>query len=228
MPFGLIRGHVAAIGAGVSAAGSLGAAYMQSQSAKGAQSAAQGQFAQQQANVAPWVDTGTQSLHRQHRPARPQRRRRGNQGDGQLHDLAGLPVPVGPGAARGGRRGGGTGHDAIRGHDQGRGSVRSGAREPGFHELLQSAVSPDFPSSAPNTATGGATTAANSAQASLAGANAQNSILGNDRDGPDGRTANSLLNNKDFQNWAGIGTTPSTPGLSSSQSCAAQRWTRNV
>jgi len=194
--------------AGITAAAGIGSALMQKDTAKSAQNQAQAQFAQQRADTAPWRTAGEQSLTAN-------------------TDLLGLNGPDAATAAMGNFTTS-PGYqfqlqEGLRAVDAGaaaQGMLRSGATLKAEQEYGQGLANQDFTNYynrlynlsqlGGNVAVGGATNAAGSAQASLSGANAQNSILGNAAQGL-GSQANTLLNNPDFQSWwKGTGTTNAT------------------
>ena len=194
--------------AGIGLAGGLISSKMQSDTAHDAQDQAQAQFQQQRADTAPWRTAGEQSLTAN-------------------TDLLGLNGPDAATAAMGNFTTS-PGYqfqlqEGLRAVDAGaaaQGMLRSGATLKAEQEYGQGLANQDFTNYynrlynlsqlGGNVAVGGATNAAGSAQASLSGANAQNSILGNAAQGL-GSQANTLLNNPDFQSWwKGTGTTNAT------------------
>jgi len=189
--------------AGITAAAGIGTALMQKDTAESAQDAAQAQFQQQRADTAPWRTAGEQSLTAN-------------------TDLLGLNGPQAATAAMGNfttspgyqfqLEQGLRAIDAGAAHE---GMLRSGAVLKAEQKFGQDLANQDFGTYynrlynlsqlGGNAAIGGATNAAGSAQASLGGATAQNSIYGNTAQGLSS-TANTLLNNPDFKDWVKGGT----------------------
>jgi hypothetical protein len=173
---------------------------MQSNTASKAQAQAQKQFEQQRADLAPWRTTGGQAL-------------------GASADLLGLNGPDAAATAMGNfQQSPGyqwsmdQGMRAVDAGAAARGMLRSGATLKAEQTFGTGLADQEFSnyyarlaglsSLGESAAAGGAQNAANSATAALQGANAQNSIYGNTLQGLSG-TANQLLSNKGFQNWAG-------------------------
>jgi hypothetical protein len=188
--------------AGIGAAGGIASGIMQSNTAAAAQKQAQAQYAQQRADVAPWRDTGGQAL-------------------GATADLLGLNGPDAATTAMGNFQATpgyqwqlGQGLRAVDAGAAASGMLRSGATlkaEQTFGSGLADQTFQQYYNNlagistlGANAAAGGATTAANSANASLAGANAQNSIYGNMASGLS-NTVNTLFSNPKFQDWASGG-----------------------
>lgn len=203
MPFGISAGAASLLGAGISAGGGLLGGLFQSRNASDAQKQAQAQFQQQRQDTAPWRETGAQSLTAN-------------------ADLLGLNGPDAATAAMG-RFTASPGYQwqldqGLRAVDAGaaaQGMLRSGATLKGEMAYGQGLANQDFTNYynrlfglsqlGGQVAAGGAQNAANAARAGLEGANAQNSIIGNTLQGLTS-TANTLLNNPDFRDWAGIQT----------------------
>jgi hypothetical protein len=192
----------AVAGAGIAAAGGIASGIMQSNTAAKAQKQAQAQYAQQRADVAPWRDTGGQAL-------------------GATADLMGLNGPDAATAAMNNFQQGpgyqwqlGQGLRAIDAGNAARGILRSGATDKAemtYGEGLANQTFQQYYSNlagisglGASAAAGGATTAQNSANAALQGANAQNSIYGNMASGLS-NTVNTLFSNPKFQDWASGG-----------------------
>jgi hypothetical protein len=190
--------------AGITAAAGIGSSLMQKDTAESAQDAAQAQFQQQRADTEPWRTTGAQSLTAN-------------------ADLLGLNGPDAAARAMG-NFSASPGYQwqldqGLRAIDAGAaasGMLRSGATLKAEQEYGQGLANQDFSKYyerlyglsqlGGNAATGGATNAAGSAQASLSGANAQNSILANSTQGLTS-SANRLLDDPGFRSFVkGSGT----------------------
>jgi hypothetical protein len=208
MPFGISLGGAALIAGGVGAAGSLATGIMQSQNASDAQDKAQGLYAQQRTDTAPWRTTGAQAL-----PA--------------TADLLGLNGPDAAARAMGNFQTS-PGYQfqleqGLRAIDAGaaaQGMLRSGATLKEEQKFGSDLANLDFSNYynrlfglsklGSDVATGGATNASNAANTAIGGANAQNSILGNTMQGLTSQ-ANTLLNNPNVQKTLGIGSGAAQP-----------------
>jgi hypothetical protein len=199
-----------AVAAGISAGGSIIGGVMQSNTAANAQKQAQAQFQQQRTDVAPWRDAGGQTLTAQNNLLGMNGPDAANAAMANFQTSPGYQWQLGQGLR------------AIDAGAASKGLLGSGATIKAEETYGSGLANQDFTNYynrlmgistlGENAATGGAANAANSANATLAGANAQNSILGNTTAGLS-NTANSLFSNKNFQNWwSGSGGGGEVPG----------------
>ena len=207
--------------AGITAAAGIGGSLLQSQAAKSGQNAAQAQFAQEQANLAPFRTAGQSAL-------------------GVASDLSGAN---GPDAATAAMANFQTDpgyqfqlQQGLRAVDAGaasQGMLRSGATLKAEDTFGQGLAEQDFTNyynRLYNLSSLGETAAAGGSPSAIAAGNSaqtagtqQASIYGNAASGA-AADANTLLNNKSFQNWVGGGSSsaqgaggygPAAPGLTS-------------
>jgi hypothetical protein len=199
-------------GAGISAGGGILGGILQSGAAGKAQAQAQQQFQQQRADLAPWRTTGGQAL-------------------GASADLLGLNGPDAAAAAMGNfQQSPGyqwsmdQGTRAVDAGAAARGMLRSGAEIKAQQTFGTGLADQEFTnyynrlaglsSLGESAAAGGAQTAGAAANAALQGGTAQSSIYGNTASGIS-NAANTLLNNKGFQDWiSGAGSTPGAVSIS--------------
>lgn len=197
----------AVAGAAISAGSGILGGIMQSNTADKAQKQAQAQFQQQRNDLGPYREAGLAPLAAQ-------------------QDLLGLHgQPAADAAMANFQQSPGyqfqfdEGQRAVESSMAAQGLLRSGATLKGLERFGQGLANSDFgqyynrlmdlSKMGQNSAAGGATTAGQSAEATLQGANAQNSITGNMAN-TIGGTANMLLNNKAVQDWLGNSAGPAS------------------
>jgi hypothetical protein len=190
----------AVAGGAISAVGGIAGGLLQGSAASKAAAQAQKQFEQQRADLAPYRTAGLAPLQAQ-------------------TDLLGLNGPDAAAAAMANYQTS-PGYtwqmeQGLRGVDAGaaaRGMLRSGATIKGEEQFAQGLANSDFgtyynrlmglTTLGANAAAGGAQTAQGAANAAMQTGSNQASIYGNMFGGLGG-TANTLLQNKDFQSWLG-------------------------